>query len=280
MQVAWPIPRLWTLPKLSVPLPPAEHQRKIALAILSATDDLIDNNNRRIAILERDGAATLSRMVLFISVSQGMNRCRWWSRSWELIQRVGHGLRWQCRCSQAVLSNRLISRARRQVHRSRTHAKALTTLSEWGRADEALQVRSCNSKLAKILFGKIRPYFHKVGVAPVDGVCSGVILSLFDHQRRWMALHSVASQAMLWSNMHPKRPRHKRCQLFDWNLFVRYPLASPQNRKVWFSETVGAVVDLLLIYKCFKNIVPGQVAIFYCPIFCLANGTLDNINLA
>lgn len=24
----------------------------------------------------------------------------------------------------------------------------------------------------EILFGKIRPYFHKVGVAPVEGVCS------------------------------------------------------------------------------------------------------------
>ena len=44
-------------------------------------------------------------------------------------------------------------------------------LSEWGAAD-GLESNKFEFKRGEILFGKLRPYFHKVGVAPVDGVCS------------------------------------------------------------------------------------------------------------
>lgn len=43
-------------------------------------------------------------------------------------------------------------------------------LSDWGTAD-GLDSNKYEFKRGEILFGKLRPYFHKVGVAPVDGVC-------------------------------------------------------------------------------------------------------------
>jgi len=48
-------------------------------------------------------------------------------------------------------------------------------LSEWSNAGE---VGSNKSRFYKgdILFGKLRPYFHKVGVAVIDGICSTDIL--------------------------------------------------------------------------------------------------------
>ena len=48
-------------------------------------------------------------------------------------------------------------------------------LGEWATAGgvESSKSRFCRGD---ILFGKLRPYFHKVGVAPVDGVCSTDIL--------------------------------------------------------------------------------------------------------
>ncbi|MYK81803.1 MAG: restriction endonuclease subunit S, partial [Gammaproteobacteria bacterium] len=44
-------------------------------------------------------------------------------------------------------------------------------LETWGFAGD---VKSAKSRFEKgdILFGKLRPYFHKVGIAPVEGVCS------------------------------------------------------------------------------------------------------------
>ena len=44
-------------------------------------------------------------------------------------------------------------------------------LSEWGNAD-GLESNKFEFKKGEILFGKLRPYFHKVGIAPVSGVCS------------------------------------------------------------------------------------------------------------
>jgi type I restriction enzyme, S subunit len=45
------------------------------------------------------------------------------------------------------------------------------SLSDWGMADGLESAKSCFSA-GDILFGKLRPYFHKVVVAPVNGVCS------------------------------------------------------------------------------------------------------------
>lgn len=42
-------------------------------------------------------------------------------------------------------------------------------------------------KKGEILFGKLRPYFHKVGVAPVDGVCSTDILVVSPASREWFS---------------------------------------------------------------------------------------------
>jgi type I restriction enzyme, S subunit len=56
-----------------------------------------------------------------------------------------------------------------------------------GKWDESTDVAS--GKLAfregEILFGKLRPYFHKVGVAPIDGVCSTDILVVAPKSHEW-----------------------------------------------------------------------------------------------
>jgi len=44
-------------------------------------------------------------------------------------------------------------------------------LANWG-TGEAVESSKFRFTAGDILFGKLRPYFHKVGVAPIDGVCS------------------------------------------------------------------------------------------------------------
>ena len=74
--VATPIVNKSTFANLEVCVPPLPTQRKIA-AILSTYDDLIENNARRIKILE-DMAQTLYRewFVHFRFPGQ-MSMCRW-----------------------------------------------------------------------------------------------------------------------------------------------------------------------------------------------------------
>lgn len=60
-------------------------------------------------------------------------------------------------------------------------------LQEW---ESASKVESGKSRFKKgqILFGKLRPYFHKVGIAPLDGVCSTDILVIEPSFAAWHAV--------------------------------------------------------------------------------------------
>ena len=58
------------------------------------------------------------------------------------------------------------------VHRAGTHAtKRSIALTEWDTAED-IESGKFAFEQGEILFGKLRPYFHKIGVAPVGGVCS------------------------------------------------------------------------------------------------------------
>ena len=57
-------------------------------------------------------------------------------------------------------------------------------LSEWNNAD-GLVSGKFRFEEDDILFGKLRPYFHKVGVAPVDGVCSTDIVVVSPISAEW-----------------------------------------------------------------------------------------------
>jgi type I restriction enzyme S subunit len=71
-------------------------------------------------------------------------------------------------------------------------------LGDW---DESADVASGKSafKKGEILFGKLRPYFHKVGVAPLDGVCSTDILVLAPKSPEWFGflLGHASSDALI-----------------------------------------------------------------------------------
>lgn len=58
------------------------------------------------------------------------------------------------------------------------------SLGEWGMSDVVSSAKS-RFRRGDILFGKLRPYFHKVGLAPVDGVCSTDIVVLHASETVW-----------------------------------------------------------------------------------------------
>lgn len=60
-------------------------------------------------------------------------------------------------------------------------------LSAW---DQAGSVSSGKFRFSSgdILFGKLRPYFHKVGIAPIDGVCSTDVLVVNTKSPHWYGI--------------------------------------------------------------------------------------------
>ena len=59
-------------------------------------------------------------------------------------------------------------------------------LSEWDGAGNVTSNKSV-FKEGEFLFGKLRPYFHKVGFAPLDGICSTDIVVVIPRASDWAA---------------------------------------------------------------------------------------------
>jgi type I restriction enzyme S subunit len=101
-------------------------------------------------------------------------------------------------------------------------------LQEWGTADAVTSAKS-RFKTGDILFGKLRPYFHKVGPAPVDGVCSTDIVVLSAKKPKWSAwlLMLVSSDEFVshtdQTSAGTKMPRT------TWGDMARFPVALPPD---------------------------------------------------
>jgi len=171
-------------------------QRKIA-AILSAYDDLIENNLRRIKVLE-EMAQNLYRewFVKFrfpacatgTAGRPGHQHARFTDsplgripEGWE-VKRLGQ------------LSDQIRDGVNPDSVDPETPYFGLEhlprksiTLSDWGIANE-VQSTKLLFKKGDILFGKIRPYFHKVGVAPLPGVCSSDTIVIRPRSVDWFGL--------------------------------------------------------------------------------------------
>jgi len=99
-------------------------------------------------------------------------------------------------------------------------------LDAWGRADEVGSGKS-QFKEGEFLFGKLRPYFHKVGIAPVDGVCSTDIVVVTPKAAHWhgYVISLVSSKAFVdYTDSHSAGTKMPRT---NWKDMARYPLALP-----------------------------------------------------
>ena len=99
-------------------------------------------------------------------------------------------------------------------------------LGEW---DTAAKVASGKSafKRGEILFGKLRPYFHKVGVAPLDGICSTDIIVIEPKAWEWASfvLSVVSSDEFVaYANQTSTGTRMPRT---SWKAMSAYAVALP-----------------------------------------------------
>lgn len=99
-------------------------------------------------------------------------------------------------------------------------------LSDWGVAD-GLESNKFEFRKGEILFGKFRPYFHKVGVAPVDGVRSTDIVVVAPQDRAWFGFvlgHVSSVELVEYTNAGSTGTKMPRT---SWSEMVRYQLALP-----------------------------------------------------
>jgi len=119
-------------------------------------------------------------------------------------------------------------------------------LSDWGHSDD-LGSNKFEFKHGEILFGKLRPYFHKVGVAPVDGVCSTDILVVRPKTPEWFGFvlgHVSSVELVNHTNAASTGTKMPRA---NWNDIARFEVAlPPESLAAEFTATICPMIDRII----------------------------------
>ncbi len=119
-------------------------------------------------------------------------------------------------------------------------------LSDWSTGD-GLESSKFSFRKGEILFGKLRPYFHKVGVAPVDGVCSTDIVVIAPRTPFYFALVMgiVSSDEFIeYTNAGSTGTKMPRT---SWAEMTRYDIALPPKALAQaFTDRVVPEVDRII----------------------------------
>ena len=155
---------------IEIALPPMPVQQRIA-TILSAYDELIENSLRRIKILEAMARGLYREWFVHFRFPGHENHPRVASALGEIPEG------WEVKKLGDIAED-----MRRNVPKGKLEEpspyvglehipRRALALDAWETATE-LGSNKLEFRKGEVLFGKIRPYFHKVSVAPFDGLCS------------------------------------------------------------------------------------------------------------
>jgi type I restriction enzyme S subunit len=226
---------------LPVRIPDPNIQNRVA-DILSAYDDLIENNRRRMELLE-DAARQLYREWFVRLRFPGREHTR-------IVNGVPEG--WE-RSTLGDLCTDIRDTASPDQLEADTPYIGLEhmprrsiSLSEWERVEKVISTKH-RFRAGEILFGKIRPYFHKVGIAFVDGVASAdaIVIRPSAAELGGLVLMVVSSDAFVASTAQSMREGSKMPRA-DWKLMIQYPVLLPsQGLLSTFNDTVRSIVEQL-----------------------------------
>lgn len=101
-------------------------------------------------------------------------------------------------------------------------------LDSWGTAGELASAKSAFER-NDILFGKLRPYFHKVVIAPFEGVCSTDILVCKAKQtayHHYVAMHLFSDELIAYADRLSNGAKMPR---INWKDLAAYEVAIPPS---------------------------------------------------
>lgn len=120
------------------------------------------------------------------------------------------------------------------------------TLSDWEGAGKVT-----SGKLAfrrgDFLFGKLRPYFHKVGIAPIDGICSTDIVVLHARKRKAAAFVLACISQDEFVTFTDRTSDGTKMPRTSWGRMERYGLCIPSEAALAvYSSCVDPMLDRII----------------------------------
>ncbi len=241
-----------TISEYKIPIPNLDIQNRIA-NILSTYDELIENNERRIKLLEETAHNFYREWFVEFGYPKHEN-----------VPLVDSELGQIPQDWKVIRFGDIAEQKRETVHPKDIPAETpyvglahipqySFTLSSWGRADET---KSTKVKFAEgdIIFAKIRPYLHKVVVAPMDGVASSdsiIIVPQDEILFGYVAVCASSEDFVAYTNAGTKGTQMPRA---DWEFMKNYRLVLPPD--VLLEQFNNLVSDIVASVQnmIFRNI--------------------------
>lgn len=214
------------LSALTIDVPDVTEQRLIAEVLLQF-DELVQNCRRRVEVLEGMARATYREWFInfrypghesvpLVDSALGPIPERWRAGVLDDLVRVVKDTVDPSKVLPDVPAIGLEHIPRKQI-----------TLDASGLAGDQ-RSRKGVFRRGDVLFGKIRPYFHKVSVAPFDGICSTDAIILRPEGEHWgqsvfvLSSDELVAHATTTSN-GTKMPRA------DWKVLRKWPVTIPPS---------------------------------------------------
>ena len=119
-------------------------------------------------------------------------------------------------------------------------------LGNWETAEKVTSNKAHFSK-GQVLFGKLRPYFHKVGIAPIDGICSTdivVVDGLSKSLLPFVATLMSSDEFVAYTNQSSTGTKMPRT---SWKMMRDYYMARPPlSTAEAFGEVVQPMHDKIM----------------------------------
>jgi type I restriction enzyme S subunit len=216
-------------------------------AMLSAYDDLFENNRRRMLLLE-DAARLIYR--------EWFTRFRFPGHE-HLPITNGAPLGWTPRILGDICTEIRRTVLPQDIEPDTPYIglepRRSISLTAWGRAEDVSSTKH-RYLAGDILFGKIRPYFHKVGITFTDGITSSdsIVIRPKADDLRSLVLMTVSSDEFVAETAQTMREGSKMPRA-NWKLMAKYPIALPPSGLLeTFSGAVNPITNQLRTL-CFQN---------------------------
>lgn len=230
---------------LDVNIPDIETQICIA-KILSAYDDLIENNARRIAILE-ESAQRLYREWFVHFRFPGHEKIKMVDSEIGLVPKG-----WNI-----APINDSIKTARKTIRRNELPDDMLYVGIEHIPRKKMIVAECSTASTVKsdkllfssgdVLFGKIRAYFHKIAIAPFDGCCSTDIIVMQLSTRRYAFdyLTLFSDDFIAYATQISQGTKMPRA---EWNVLKEYKCVSPAQSVIDpFNQIIFPMIEEMQI---------------------------------
>lgn len=208
----------------SFQLPSKNQQERIA-DILSTYDDLIENNRRRIQLLEESARMLYKEWFVrlrfpgheHVKVVDGVPEG--WER--KTLGNICKEIRELVLPDEVELDTPYIG----LEHMPRRSI----SLNEWGKAEQVTSGKHLFRE-GEILFGKIRPYFHKVGITFVDGITSSdaIVMRPLEKNMCGFTLMTVSSDEFIAITAQTMKEGSKMPRA-DWKQMQQYSIQLPPD---------------------------------------------------